>query len=269
MNKFAIFFLVSLFGTVSAVAQDDMYFVPSDTPEEVVIEYQETPSATYYSGSDRDVDEYNRRGSYFQEIDSAGNDIIDFDGEVGVYPDSTEDYSCTRAMSRFDGYSWWDPYWAGYVDGRYDDWWWRNPWYYSSWYYYNPWFYGGWHGSWWYYSWYPHYHYYWPTVSYYRTYHGVTGTRNHGYVRRGGSYGNRNSFRGYRSNVNTTTRRDNTMRNFNGNRSANRMNTTTVRPSFQSSGSFGGARSGGSFSGGSRGGSFGGGSRGGSFGGRR
>ena len=84
---------------VSVAAQDDMYFVPSESADAPVSEVAEEPAPTYYIGSQRDVDEYNRQGTYVQQIDSAGNDIIDFDGTVGVYPDSLRDYECTRQMS--------------------------------------------------------------------------------------------------------------------------------------------------------------------------
>ena len=118
MNKLAMLLAVSFAIPVSVAAQDDMYFVPSESADAPVSEVAEEPAPTYYIGSQRDVDEYNRQGTYVQQIDSAGNDIIDFDGTVGVYPDSLRDYECTRQMSRFDDYSWFEPYWAGYNDGR-------------------------------------------------------------------------------------------------------------------------------------------------------
>lgn len=261
MNKLAMLLAVSFAIPVSVAAQDDMYFVPSESADAPVSEVAEEPAPTYYIGSQRDVDEYNRQGTYVQQIDSAGNDIIDFDGTVGVYPDSLRDYECTRQMSRFDDYSWFEPYWAGYNDGRWDSWWWNDPWYYGYWY--SPWYYSGWyHYPWHYYSWYPHHHY-WYAGSYYRPYRGITGTSNHGYVSRGGRLSGGNGFRGYRGNRGTTvstSRRPST--NFSGNRSSNRVTTTTTRrPSYSSGSSFGGSRSSGSFSG-SRGG-------GGGFRGRR
>lgn len=267
MNKLAIVLAVSFLVTAGAAAQDDMYFVPSASDDAPVREAAEVPAPAYYCGSQRDVDEYNRQGTYVQQIDSAGNDIIDFDGTVGVYPDSLGDYECTRRMSRFDDYSWFEPYWAGYNDGRWDSWWWNDPWRYGYWY--DPWYYAGWgYYPWHYYGWYPHYHYWYP-ASHYRPYRGITGTANHGYVNRGGRGAVGTGFRGYRGNsdrtVNTTRR---PVTNFNGNRNTNRVTTTTTRrPTYSSGNSFGGSRSGGSFSG-SRGG---GGTRigGGGFRGRR
>ena len=117
MNKLAMLLAVSFAIPVSVAAQDDMYFVPSESADAPVSEVAEEPAPTYYIGSQRDVDEYNRQGTYVQQIDSAGNDIIDFDGTVGVYPDSLRDYECTRQMSRFDDYSWFEPYWAAGTRG--------------------------------------------------------------------------------------------------------------------------------------------------------
>lgn len=265
MNRLALIQAFIWLIPAAAVSQDDIYFVPSEHHSEPV----ETvaPAETFYCGSVRDVDEYNRRCTYYHEIDSAGNDIIDFDGVAGVYPDSLNDYVCTRQMCRFDDYSWSDSYWAGYSDGRWDSWRWNDPWYYGYWY--DPWFYTGWYYSPWryHYGWYP-YHHFWYAGSYYRPYRGITGTSNHGFVNRGGRVLNGNGFRGYRGNSNTTPGNNrNVVRNFSGNRNTNRVNTNTTRqPSFSGGNSFGGSRGGGSFSG-SRGGG-GGGSRGG-FSGRR
>ena len=110
MNRQVMALVLLLLIPAAAFSQDDIYFVPSE--EHHPAAYAETVAPapvnaeTYYSGSTRDVDEYNRRGTYVQQIDSAGNDIIDFDGSMGVYPDSACDYECTRQMSRFDDYDW-------------------------------------------------------------------------------------------------------------------------------------------------------------------
>lgn len=159
-------------------AQDDLYFVPT---KENVAKEAETwgmPKNTYYAGSSRNVDEYNRQvWSKVTPIDSTGNDIIDFSAVRGVYPDSAyttvndNDYKYTKRMSRFEGYTPADAYWEGYRDGswmspwRYsysywywdDPWYWDSPWYrpvyYHTWYspwhygYYHPWHYRGWYGG--------------------------------------------------------------------------------------------------------------------------
>ena len=178
---------------ITMMAQDDdLYFVPTKENVAKDAEKYGMPTDTYYSGSTRSTDEYNRRAwSRVAPIDSAGNDIIDFSAEKGVYPDSAynelSDYTYTRQMSRFEDYTPSEAYWAGYRDGR-----WTSPWYYStyySWYdpWYNPWYYGGYYG---YYSWYdwgwdwhyrtswgwyhyPHYGYGWSYPGYYH--HGYYG----------------------------------------------------------------------------------------------
>lgn len=168
------------------MAQDDVYFTPSKDNKTNVQKNQcysdETP--TYYSGSNRNVDEYNRRGklsSYYQKIgaDSLGNDIIEFHAGNGQYPDSVtrdtiypgsqqyyynddDDFAYSRRMSRFDDYyGWYDPYfygWAGYGPYWGARWGWYDPglyddlfWGYGGWYgWYDPWYYGyGWGRPYW------------------------------------------------------------------------------------------------------------------------
>lgn len=290
MGKQILIALLATLMPAMAVAQDDMYFVPTKANVNKSSYDYGLPSGTYYSGSNRDIDEYNRRGSYIQQIDSAGNDIITFDAVSGVYPDSLSDvqtdYECARRMSRFDDYSWTDPYWAGYYAGRSDYWGWNDPWFYSSWYYspwhygwgYDPWYWGwgGWHGSWWGYpgGW-------WGYPNYIVTTGRPTGTFNHirGTGRRplagyggngtgltgrttGGRFGNTRTGNGrFNASERFGTSRSNT------NRSTVRTNTPQQnQSSFNRSSSFGGSRSGGSFSGGSR---SAGGRSGGGFGGRR
>lgn len=285
MKRYIImsFFAVAL--PLSAVAQDDMYFVPTKANVEKSAHDYGMPRDTYYSGSDRSVDEYNRRGSYVQEIDSAGNDVIDFDAVRGVYPDSVgeetaTDYTYTRRMSRFDDYAWSDPYWEGYYAGRSSRWWWYDPWYYPGWYY-DPWYYG-WYGGPWHYGYYGWYgwHGHWWGGPHYAVVHrgGPTGTRNGVRGDRFGNSGRMGTARSVSSGIaNRNRQAASTTRNSTFNTSerfgTSRTNTSvrsnmparsTSSSSF-SSGSFGGSRSTGSFGGGSRSG----GSRGGGFGGRR
>lgn len=262
---------------ITMMAQDDdLYFVP--TKENVAKEAEKygMPTDTYYAGSTRSADEYNRRAwSRVAPIDSAGNDIIDFSAERGVYPDSAfnevQDYKYTRRMSRFDDYSPSVAYWEGYRDGR-----WSSPWYYSSYYswydpwYYDPWYYDtywGWHSPYYYSTWYSpwRYHYGWYGPRYYGWY----GPRYYSY--RGGS-GARWSRAGYSHHKYSDNHRysTGTTRNY-GTRTYGNHNHSLGGYRSSSSSSM---RSGGSFGGGSRGGSFGGGggrSVGGghSYGGRR
>jgi hypothetical protein len=231
---------------------DDMYFVPTKENVAKSREVYNIPRNTYYSGSNRSIDEYNRRGSYYEPMatDSLG-DIIDFSAVKGVYPDSVmaDDYQLTRQMSRFDDYqpSNSSAYWAGYSAGRNDYWGWHSPWYYSSYYpwytgWYDPWYYdygwyGGWYDPWYYgYSWYRPYYY----SSWYGGYYGRPYYYHGGYVSRPlhrdsgrnsfGANSSRGSFGASRAATNTS-----------GTRStfgASRSRTTT--PVYRSSGnSFG------------------------------
>lgn len=276
--------LVALALPLGMQAQDDLYFVPTKANVDKSADMMGMPKDTYYSGSRRSIDDYNRRrGSLVQPLDSAGNDIIDFDGRMGVYPDSTTaieqpDYQYTRRMSKFDDYQWRESesYRAGYRAGRVSSWYWDDPFYwdypyygyYSSWYWDYP-YYGGWYHPWYYSSW------YYP----YRPYYGVIWGGGHPY---GSGYNRRHfsssDFGGARfgGNSNSSSTRMSNAR-FGGQRSSTRSSSRSYsfsshsNSSFNSSpsstsGSFGGARSGGSFSGGSSGGGRSGGI---SFGGRR
>ena len=162
--------LVCALPVLTMAQTDDLYFSTSKVTKRSSVD--DTP--TYYAGSNRNVDEYNRRGkfrSYYQKIgsDSLGNDIITFRAGNGVYPDSSyidtayvypgsarfdeDDYSYTRRMSRWDGF--YDPWFYGYYGPwRYG---WYDPWYYGYWGWADPWYYGyygGWYGYGWYNPWY-------------------------------------------------------------------------------------------------------------------
>lgn len=243
MNTRFLFFsvLIGALPLTVAAQDDDLYFTPkksSDTEMTARHIRGTYDKPTYYCGSNRDVDEYNRRGklkSYYQKIgtDSLGNDIIEFhegDGTYGtanadttitIYPGSEryydnepdDDFAYSRRMGRFDGfYGYWDPafygsywaspYWHGYY-GWYDPWYapWYGP-YYSGWYggWYNPWRYGYYGMGWPYFGWGGSW--YAPTWSYARR--GPSGTLNH--ANGGGRfYGNRTSGEGNR-NGNATSR---------------------------------------------------------------
>ena len=98
-----------LFGAlpISMMAQDDLYFTPKKSDKTVKstpTPKVESEAPTYYSGSNRNIDEYNRRGkfgSYFEKIgtDSLGNDIIEFHSSaedvtdtLAVYPGTKVEY---------------------------------------------------------------------------------------------------------------------------------------------------------------------------------
>lgn len=179
---------------LSMTAQDDdMYFVPTKknlTKErtEQMRQYNsqyEREQPAYYSGSTRDVDEYNRMGGQYQTY-ANDSDVVNFSG------DSSTDFALTQRMSRYDGYTPSEAYWEGYDRGRSDEWAvsiWHSPWYVSSYYpwydsyWYDPWYYDRPHWSWhvgvyydpWYYrrgwgwsiGWGYHYRPYWYHSPYY------------------------------------------------------------------------------------------------------
>ena len=271
---------------LSALGQDDVYF----TPAKSVSKNSRENSPTYYRGSNRSVDEYNRRGrlkSYYQKIgtDSLGNDIVTYQRMSGVSPDSIyidtayvypgsasfdDDYAYTRRMSRWDGF--YDPWFYGAYRW--------GPWY-NAWY--DPWYYGysGWYG------WgYPYYGYGWGYPYYYgsRYYAGVSGGTT-GWRSWGGPGSNRDYSNGSGIVSNNsrytggTTSRSRSNRSF-GSRdtypsSSTMQNNSVFNAPSRSAGSFGGGSFGGGMpSGGMSSGSFGGGhsapAGGGSFGnGRR
>lgn len=280
MKKLFLLTVVSALSLTMQAQVDDMYFVPSKEKQAQEAKNFGLPKNTYYSGSQRSVDDYNRKmWTKIEPTDSTGNDIIDFSAVRGVYPDSveamspSEDYQLTRKMSRFDDYTPTDAYWDGYRDGRmmspwyfsYNSWYWNDPLYYRSWYWNDPWYYRSWYwNDPWYYSYYGspwYYGYYSPWYSslYYGYYvpHWYGGGRiytsnsgrpvNHRPALHGNNFGGN---------------RDRSVRTASNNSSRN------VEPS-----SFGGYRSNSTFNnsssfGGSRGSSFGGGGGGGIGGGR-
>lgn len=278
---------------------DDMYFVPTKANVAKAKANYGIPAETYYSGSSRSTDEYNRRGSSYQALpaDSA-SDIITFAPVTGEYPDSVADFELTRKMQRWDDYEPSASYWEGYSDGRRDSWGWHSPWYYTSYYYpwydswryswYDPWYYswGSWYDPWYswhypyygwggYYGWYRPYHYgyyggyYGGYSGYYGGYRGgktVAGTRNHsinGRSATGRTWGNT-------GNARTSSSRSSSTGRSSGNRSAwstgNSRSSGSYTPS-RSSSSSSGSYSGSSSRGSSGGGFSGGGSRSGSVGG--
>lgn len=199
MKKIAL--LALLIGTMplSMQAQDDMYLIPSKSKKVANSSVVTKDSKVTYSGSDRDVDEYNRHGkfwSHYQKVgsDDRGNDIIEFQKGRGIYPDSTyidttfvgqyydtmiddDDYRYTQRMSRWDGY--YDPWfytsrrWRSYPYWR-AGWGWYDPWYYGYAGYYDPW-YDPWYAGYGYPYAYGYYGYGWGSPYYYSRYYGWAG----------------------------------------------------------------------------------------------
>lgn len=246
MKKILVSLILGALPLTMMAQDDDMYFVPSkkSSVSTTTVRSSARPAPTFYSGSNRSVDEYNRRGgSYYQVVsnDSVGNDIISFNGELGVYPDSaaTEDFALTREMSRWDGYEP-DPnaYAEGYRDGRRDSWSlysWHSPWFYSTyypwydsyWYWNDPWYYRhyGWYRTWydpWYYD-----RYYWYGPRYYGGYYG-------GHYYRSG----RSAVFARNGNTGSIDRRGNTHGRFTGGSRSVLSTTNRATPSTSRSGNF-------------------------------
>lgn len=259
MKKLILLTLLSSISLSMVAQDDDMYFVPTKANVAKEAKKYGMPQNVYYSGSNRSVDDYNRRAMIGAPIDTTANDIIDFSAVRGVYPESdslmaeSEDYKLTRRMSRFDDYTPSEAYWDGYRAGRwsspwYNTWYsWYDPWYYDSWWYWNdPFYYSSW------YSWRYPYYYSWYRPLYSRPIYIGGGYRGGSYSRAGVTHHKNSSAQrgndlgGYRSSNSrtytpTTT---NNRSNSNGNLGGYRSTTTST-----SAGSMGGNRSGG-FSGG-------------------
>lgn len=296
MKRLLLISIIAGMLPLSMVAQDDdLYFVPKKKSVEKVTDNYGIPANVYYVGSDRSIDEYNRRTKSYYEVigaDSTLNDTISFSAEKGIYPDSIsdEDFKLTKEMSRFDDYrlSDYDAFWAGYNAGRYD-WAWHSPWYYTRygwydpWYYgrygwYDPWYYGyGWYNPWYYgYGWYDpwYYGYGWYSPGYYAWYgSGRVGRRyvntiGAGTIRRDGMT-HANYRRAGSSGHYANGSRSNELRNrtVNGTSRTGRVSRSTASRSYENSrtynnnpGNYSGSRSnGGSSFGGSRSGGFSGG----------
>ena len=314
MNKSLIIAMALSLAATAVTAQDDLYFTPAKKKTKAQREAErraarEDIAGTYYCGSNRNVDEYNRRGAFASHYevlgtDSVGNDIIEFVPGDGTYPDSIttdtveastlysppsydydedEDFRYSRRMMEYDGY------YPGWTAGRWfcspwyyrSAWWyWNDPWYWSSsWYWNDPWYWNApwywndpwyWHGGHW--GHFPHY------VGVVRS--GHPGTFNHGRLspRRNVSSNVRSIARGVQGESNARGQIYNAATSRTGNFSGRRSYSPDMSSSSSRSANFSNRSSsfsGSSFSsgGGSRGGGFsgGGGSRGGggSFGGRR
>ena len=174
MNKYIAIFTIGMWLALPLSAQnDDVYFTPSKSKKATTTSTKVATSAASTTGSTyaatRDVDEYNRRGYYYNSdtlyLDEAEGDTLYLDGRdtpqyyYGDDAYNPDDYEYSYRLSRFYSpgliISVGDPYWGYY--GYYD------PWYYSSWrypyYYGSSWYYGGWYSPWYYNSWYSPWYY--------------------------------------------------------------------------------------------------------------
>ncbi len=246
--KQLVVLLISLVCPLFVSAQDDMYFVPSKKggADSYSSSTHTVPSTvTYGRQNERDVDEYNRRGSSTEYEDTMAAEYA-----------AADDYSCTERIIRFHspsvGIYISSPY---YWDYYYDDWW----WYRSSFY--------GW-GGWWswgypyspyyafypYYGWGGYYDYYWggwhrPHLPVWNPRPSTVGNKvgdwrpgpTGGYVRYGTGYRNSNRYSISGNQASPTRRNYGTIpqRTFSGNRNNNssgqrepiRSNRTFGQPS--------------------------------------
>lgn len=297
MKKLILMTMAALLSVPVLAQDDDLYFTPK---KDATVK---AAKETYYSGSDRNVDEYNRRGNYRQGTAAVDDsDVVFFDDEKGEYPDSVgnvkrqksyseryndiddDDYTYSRELNRWYGfydpwlcsrfYGWYSPFYSPFYS-------WYDPWYYpyyGGWYgYYNPWYYsyyGGWYDPWWHGG--PHYA--WHVGPAHHGFGGVgAGYSNRGHVNTsagaGTGYANRGTARPVGGNVyNDIAKRNQSSRQIVsssrtvGSRQVG-TNTNSSRSTFsqpyRSSGNSSTFSSGGSR--GFSGGGFGGGSRGGGF----
>lgn len=229
MSIRALFLTVSFFFVMPVVimAQDDLYFVPKTKAQKQAEQeaYEKALLKRHYRyvKSRRDVDEYNRRAPMESTIeniqeDGTADDIIDFDGETGVYPDSVavdtafsslpeagapdEDFTYSRRLSRFENfmpwytatYPWYDSWYGLWADPWYDPWFYgyrgyRFYWRSAYWGWYDPWyndyygFYSPWFSSWYY----PYYGWAWRAPYDGYAYYGHHGGHGHGYGYHGGA----------------------------------------------------------------------------------
>ena len=153
-------------------AQNDIYYIPSKNVHEVITTTKnsddepsyESRTVKYYM-SNRNVDEYNRRGG----SNASNDDTSSYQQEDQNVESSIDNYSCSKRIMRFHGPVvgvisspyYWDICYGDNWDVYYDDWayvlpswnYWTyayDPWSYNRWWYRTCWDYTwGWYDSWW------------------------------------------------------------------------------------------------------------------------
>lgn len=274
-NRILSFLLLAIMFLPLNAQDDDMYFVPKKNKinSTVVVTYEDTDTeeASYYTGTLRDVDEYNRRGTRRTLADTLTEtpENIYLAGYTKGYRDGySDEYNDARYYRvRFSYY--YDP-------------WFYDPWFYDPWYYgprwgYDPWYYGPGYYDYW--SW--HHRHYWPgwwgpgwhnnVIYYARNYRGADRytdfgrTRYYNTTRRDQNSAFRNPRNGYPARAGE--RAPGERNNYVGGRGGMVQNTGNRGSSIGSGSRGGGYTSGGGFGGGFGGSRGGGGSRG--FGGGR
>ncbi len=177
---------------------DDMYFVSSKKKIDQKAERSErsqtrhrdassawegTEDADYHTGSLRDVDEYNRRGSsqvrarlqgdtlYVQSNETLPEQeyVVRYEDNYAVDEPYCDDYRFSMRLSRYHGFYHYDPFMWDVCYGWYDPWFdpwygWYGPYYRHGWYSWCDWGWGwghahlGWHHGWgpgWHHGWGP------------------------------------------------------------------------------------------------------------------
>lgn len=195
MKQFALTFFSLLAVSMTSVAQDDVYFVP--TKKALETEQQKSVQRYQYNNPQnegtyeydnwadtrrgyRDTDEYNRRhrnrkrqgidslDNYLKDEQTMTGRIVRFYSPRGVITASPYYYDYYYDLALYDPWfsSWgWNSWYGWYDPFFYRGWgWssWYSPWGYSSWY--SPWgfssWYSPWHFGWGWNSWYSPYHWY-------------------------------------------------------------------------------------------------------------
>lgn len=197
MGSRILFSLVAAAFSIIGFAQaDDMYFVPQKVKKEKTEQKPRTPAPVVAEtpvtaaddevagGSDRDVDEYNRRYQWKEDGSATDAEEEAADDAVG---DDGDGYECSRRIVLFNAPTigvavssplYWELrygpnsfYWDVYDDGLYayaypSSWYWASPYSWSwswGWGLYRP--YWGWHVGW-------HSHWYWGAHHWHRPYWG-------------------------------------------------------------------------------------------------
>ena len=178
MKTSALFLGFALMLPMAAGAQDDVYYIPSKdirkvtTTDGEIVPTQDTADKAKYYEENRDVDDYNRRGSAVASTDDSDYDeqpATSVESRFDDNSDSDVSYPCTKLVMRFHSphvgyivsspYYWdvcysdvWDVYydgWAAYVPS-YTYWSYAyDPWYYHRWHFRSCWdFTWGWYDPW-------------------------------------------------------------------------------------------------------------------------
>lgn len=176
MKKYLLFISAFCALPLLSVAQNDVYYIPSKKVNEVTVRDRQVsanededkvePNYVVHHNNPRDIDEYNRRGSY----NSKSSDADSIDPNLQNQEEDDNDYASTKMIVRFhapvasiivSSPYYWDICYGNTWDTYYDDWafglpswsFWSyayDPWSYNRWWYRSCWDYTwGWYDPWW------------------------------------------------------------------------------------------------------------------------